>query len=193
MAQAAASELPAELLERARRGDAGALGRLAERYREALLERVRLMLGQEARGCAESLDFVQGAILEALRRQPEGGFASERDLLRWMTAAARNDIRNAVRRRRERALASLSASLSADALVGETPSPASEACHNEELLCLLEALEGLSSEHRRVIELRDLEELSFVDVGRRLGRSEAAAQMLHTRALVRLGKAMRDG
>ena len=194
MPQTRSTEPLASSLARAREGDAGALGALVERFQEPLLARVRLMLGEEARRCAESVDFVQGAILDALRQGAPIPCDDERGLLRWMTAAARNDIRNAATRRREQALSSLSASLSLESIPDRgTPSPPSAAELDEEHLRLVEALEQLDQDQRRAIELRDLDGLSFAEVGRCMERSEAAAQMLHARALLRLGKALRHG
>lgn len=175
------------LWARARRGDSAALGLLVERHRETLLERIRWMLGDEARRRLESVDLLQGVFTELVARAAELDLADEHALLRWMTAVARNDIRDEACRRRERALASLSGSFCA-----ESPgrSPASEAGRNEELLGLIEALECLSADHRRVIELRDLEGLAFEEVGRAMARSAAAAQMLHARAKLRLGRVL---
>ena len=181
------------LLELARSGDAVALERLVERYRAELLDRIRLMLGEEARRQADSVDFLQGVFVEVLARVESGGFSDERGLLRWMTTVARNDIRDRGCRRRELAFASLSGSgsgsLSLDAVrdLGGR-SPATEAGLNEELLRMVEALERLAADHRRVIELRDLEELPFREVGRRMARSPEAAQLLHARAMLRLGR-----
>ena len=179
------------LLDLARAGDPGALCRLVERHRAVLLERIRLMLGEGARRQADSTDFLQEIFVEVLGKIQGSDFHDERSLLRWMTTVARNDIRDRGSRRREHAFASLSDSFSPE-VVGDLGgrSPATEAELNENLLGMLDALEGLAPDHRRVIELRDLEGLSFREVGRMLERSEDAAQVLHARAMLRLGRAL---
>jgi RNA polymerase sigma-70 factor (ECF subfamily) len=48
------------------------------------------------------------------------------------------------------------------------------------------ALETLSADHREVILLRKFEELSFAEIGRRLGKSEDACRMLLARAMTAL-------
>ena len=48
------------------------------------------------------------------------------------------------------------------------------------------AMEGLDELHRQVILLRKFEELSFREIGARLGRSEDACRMLLARALTAL-------
>jgi len=182
---------PSILLERARAGDTEALGRLVERHRTVLLERIRLMLGEEARRQADSVDYLQEVFVEVLAKIQGSDFRDERALLRWMTTVARNDIRDRGHRRRERAFASFSGSLSLDAVGGlDERTPASEADLNEDLLRMIEALEHLAADHRRVIELRDLEGLSFREVGRGMGRSAEAAQALHGRAMLRLGRSL---
>ncbi|MCA8952132.1 MAG: sigma-70 family RNA polymerase sigma factor, partial [Planctomycetes bacterium] len=72
-----------------------------------------------------------------------------------------------------------------------TVTPSVDAARGEDIERLLEALEQLREDDQRVIELRDFEELSFRAIGERLGRSEAAVQMLHARAVTRLGQALR--
>ena len=51
---------------------------------------------------------------------------------------------------------------------------------------LAEALANLSDDHREVIVLRNLEQLAWNEVARRMERSVDAARMLWTRALKQL-------
>jgi RNA polymerase sigma-70 factor (ECF subfamily) len=62
----------------------------------------------------------------------------------------------------------------------------SEAVVSEEAERLGAALETLEPDHREVIVLRKLEELSFKEVAARMGRSEDACRMLLARAMVAL-------
>jgi DNA-directed RNA polymerase specialized sigma24 family protein len=48
----------------------------------------------------------------------------------------------------------------------------------------------LSEEHQQALRLRNQEDLSFEEVGRRLGRSAEAARKLWARALARLAEAL---
>jgi RNA polymerase sigma-70 factor (ECF subfamily) len=48
------------------------------------------------------------------------------------------------------------------------------------------ALETLSPVHREIILLRKFEELSFAEIGQRLGKSEDACRMLLARAMTAL-------
>ena len=167
-----------------------ALGRALERHHARLLERVRLMMGGAARREADSADFTQRTLAAAVKHQHKAPLDDERALLRWLTAIARNQIRDSARRRREESLASLSRELRANP-AAEGPTPSHAAGDAEERLALVEALEEMPEDERRVIELRDLEGLAFAEVGEALGRSSEAARKLHQRALLRLGRQLR--
>jgi len=155
------------------------------RHRERLLARIRALLGERARRRLESGDVLQGVALEWARlpesRRPRGTYS----VLRWGTAVARNDVRDALRKRAP------DSEPPAEPLDTQDPSPATRVEEQEELDHLADAIADLPENHRRVIELRDLSGLSFHDVGVELGCTEAAAQMLHTRALARLGRRLR--
>ena len=170
-----------------------AFAELVDRYREPLLARIRLMLGEEARRRANSVDFLHGAFAELLAEGRTGDLRDETQVLRRVTAIARNNVRDAVRRPRERAFQSLSLSVSGLRPGTDDASPSHEVARREQALALVEALERLSEDHRAVIELRDLEGLDFAAFGEELGRGSDAAQMLHTRAMVKLGILLGDG
>ncbi len=181
-----------ELMQRARSGDRSAQAELFEGVHHRLLDRIRLMMGPEARRLAESSDFLQGVFAEALVSLDGIPAKTEDDLLRWLTAAARNNIRDDVRRRREKAFSSLSRSLSGSVSPSaDTPAPDSEAEWRDELFDLAEALEGIDEKHRRIIELRYLEDLRFAEIAERLDCSTDAARMLLNRALLKVGRLLR--
>lgn len=181
---------PAETLQLWRRlqgGDRSALPDLVERYRGRLHERIRLMMGEPARACAESDDFVNDVLVEVLEPTDALDLQDERALLRWMTTVARNRIRDAVRKQREHVFDALSHSLSGDRRTSRSRSPSSQLVWNEHLHRLAEAMEDLDPKLRTVIELRDLEGLAYAEVGRRMDCDEEQARWLHRKAMVRLG------
>ena len=49
------------------------------------------------------------------------------------------------------------------------------------------------ADQRTVIELRDFDGLRFREIGERLGRTENAVQLLHSRAMMRLATTMKKG
>ena len=183
----AAAQRPfADLVARARAGQTTALDALVQRFGERLMLRVRLMLGEDLRRRAESVDYLQGLFTQVVAELPRARIEDERHFLAWATRIARNDLRDELRKRREHAFESFSASLAAPQQ--SSPSPPSEVALDEQRERVLEALERLDDRQRTVLELRHFEGLTFREAGERMGCSEGAAQMLHTRALARLGR-----
>jgi RNA polymerase sigma-70 factor (ECF subfamily) len=177
------------LVSRAQSGDQEALDQLLHRYQDRLLTRIRLLLGPKAREHAQSTDFLQEVMLEVVRGFQRFQWRDERAFLRWVTQIARNNIRDALRRRREKALESFSSTLFASLDRQASPPPEEQVETQDEIERMLEALEKLSEAHREVIELRDLEGLAYREIATRMNRSsEEAAQMLHARALTALTK-----
>lgn len=182
-----------ELIRSARAGDAGAFGAVVARYRRPLLDRIRLMMGAEARGAAESSDFVQGLFLEIVRDFGSLRGCDERSFLRWATALARNNIRDAVRRQREHAIGNFASSLDWRPANGnvDRPAPSEMIARQEQVDGLVEAMTALPEDYQRVIELRHFDALSFAEIGALMQRSDNAAQILHHRALIQLGELLR--
>lgn len=183
-------EVP-NLLTRARLGDAGARAALFARWQPRMLSRIRLMMGADARRRAESIDFVQGVFVKVLERLASAQFDDEAHVLRWMTAVARNDIRDHVGKQREQALESLSETWD-PRLVRDprTSSPVSHADREDRLVRLVEYLEQLPDHERTVVELHALEGLTFADIAACLGWSDDRARLAHLRGMARLGQWM---
>jgi RNA polymerase sigma-70 factor (ECF subfamily) len=182
------------LLERLRTGDRGALGLLLDRYQARLLGRIRLMMGERARDCADSTDFLQATFLGVLERVEKVDLRDERDLLRWMTWIARNQIRTQVRREREERFESLSVSISGlRAGSGSQQDPLNEIAAAEQVFRLTEAIEELPEDLREIVGLRQLEGLEFQAIGERTGLSEEQVRWRHEKALLRLGRRLSGG
>ena len=175
--------------------DAGRTGLLVpERSVDALVDALlllardrtaRLRMGEEARRQAESVDFLQELFVEVIEGFERAGLKDERGFVRWATRIARNNIRDRVRRRRERALESFSTMLRAGGPGAEGERPSERAMEREEVERLIEGLEGLKPDDQRVIELRDFEGLPFREIARRMGRpSEAAGRRQRPSGLV---------
>lgn len=162
------------------------------RFRDRLLCRIRWMMGDHARGVDDSEDLLGEVEVRVLEQAPSLVWRDGEHFLALATRIARNAIVDRVRRPRLRRLESLTASLQGgDLVTSSRPSPSQDAARGEDLERVLGALELLGDEDQRVIELRHLEGLPFRAIGERMGRSEAAAQMLHARAVTRLGRLLR--
>jgi RNA polymerase sigma-70 factor (ECF subfamily) len=97
---------------------------------------------------------------------------------------ARNRITDVERRPRERAIESLTIEMRWRS--SRTASPHEALAHQDEIEHLVELLESMPEDYRRVIELRHFEALPFRQIGEQLGRSENAAQLLHAQAQTRM-------
>jgi RNA polymerase sigma-70 factor (ECF subfamily) len=186
------------LLALARAGDAQALGRLLELYRNYLTLLARVQFGQRLRGKADPSDVVQEAFLGAYRDFAGFRGTTEAELVSWLRkilattlAALARHYCGTQRRdpRRERELcAELEHSSQAlgDALIAPQSSPSQQAVRREQAVLLADALGQLSEDYREVIVLRQLEGLSFPEVAQRMGRSAEAIKKLWVRALASL-------
>ena len=177
----------AALLAAARAGSSDALGALFARHGPRLLALIRLRLGPSLRAHLESRDILQEAWLKALVHID--GFRGEgtSSFMAWMARIAANEIRDRAdhhgRQRRDAARETPLPNADLDALAANVRSQTSRIALDESLERLERALEALSPEHREVVVLRKLEELSFPEIGERMGRSPDACRQLLARAL----------
>ena len=76
--------------------------------------------------------------------------------------------------------------------VARNSSPSDEAVRHEATLQIRAAIEQLPSEYRRVIDLRNVEGLSYADVAERMGRSVDGVQKLWIRSLAQLRRRLQS-
>lgn len=151
--------------------------------RERLLGRIRQLMGAEVRRSTDSIDVLHGVLSRALEERA----SDPRDpgpFLRWLTALARHRIVDEVRRRREESFEGTAR----ERALSDAPSVTSCLSLQETVQRMLAALHELEPVHRRVIELRCLEELPWLSIAAELGRSEEAARKLYHRSLLHLGR-----
>jgi RNA polymerase sigma factor (sigma-70 family) len=192
-----------DLLQRWHSGDPDALNRILERNLPFIQGLVRKRLGAHLRARAETVDFMQDAMMEFLRYGPRFLLASEAHFRALMAKVVENVIRDrhdrfsAGRRdrRREQPLPERSV-LGLDPMARSVTRPSQAAQRSEEEGWVRLALELLEPEDRQCIQLRVFEDLSFAEMGERLGVQEDAARMRYNRAMPRLArkvKQLRDG
>jgi RNA polymerase sigma-70 factor (ECF subfamily) len=190
------------LLHRARRGDRGALGQLLDSHAAYLTLLARVQIGQRLRGKVDPGDLVQETFLAAHAAFDRFRGASEAEFLAWLRQIFAKQLANLLRRylgtkgrnvRLERPLKpgpDQSSQTSDEVLVAVQSSPSQRAARREQAVLLAEALGRLPEDYREVLVLRDLEELPFTEVARRMGRSVDAVEKLWLRALARLRHTM---
>ena len=177
------------LLRAARQGSREALSELYARCGTRLLAFIRMRMGRSLRAQLESRDILQNTLLKSFQRIEQFEGDGGATLMGWLMRIAENEIRDQVdyhhRQRRD-----VDAAVPIDAggidVAARAASAISAVVAHEEAERLGAALEALDPDHREVIVLRKLEELSFRDVAARMGRSEDACRMLLARAMVAL-------
>ena len=185
------------LLGQAKRGSRSALGKLLTRYRRHLGLLVEVRLGRRLRDKLDVDDLLQEVALEAHRELGRFRGRTEREFLGWLRLVLATTVSNQVRHylgtrqrdpRRERPITCApEGSRTADRnLIAPHSSPSQRASRRERAAILAEALRTLPESYREVIVLRQIEELSFPEVARRMGRSEDSVRNIWIRALARL-------
>ncbi len=177
------------LLRSAKAGSHEAISALLERYAGRLLALIRLRMGPGLRAHLESQDVLQASLMKAFQRINQFERSDVNSLIAWLARIAENEIRDQAdyygRQRRDAArVVTLDAGL--EGVANQVRSLLSGVVLDEGMAQLERALETLDEPYREIIVLRKLEELSFKEIGERLGKSPDACRMLLARALTSL-------
>jgi len=160
-----------ELLELARRGDTQAFDEIVTATRS----RVFALLHQILRNEEDAMDLTQETFIKAWRSL--GKFDGRHPLATWLHRIATNAAIDLIRRRQARPQCELlETDLSVDPASRTAPSapePPGSAMDRGDLRTILDrALATLSPEHRAVIVLREIEELSYGEIAERMKTSQ---------------------
>jgi RNA polymerase sigma-70 factor, ECF subfamily len=195
---------PVEFLRRSL-GDAEALGKIWQRYRERLRRVVGLRLDRRLQGRIDASDVLQEAFVdfagrvEEYVRQPDLPFYLWLRLLtgqrlqllhRHHLGAQMRDAGREVSLHRGAMPQATSVSLAAQ-LLGRFTSVTQAVQRAEMQLILQEAINGMDPIDREVVALRHFEELSNEETAQVLGIKPSAASTRHVRALKRLREVLR--
>jgi RNA polymerase sigma-70 factor (ECF subfamily) len=197
-----ASDETAQLVARAKAGEAGALNELFTRYHRLMVEVARRRIGPQLRLKEEPDDLAQTTFREAARDFRNYEYRGETSLVHWLMQILQNKIRDkaefysAGKRdlRRERAIEGGSSEGGEDQPApAEPPSPDPSTTvivsREENLRALHAALEHLSPEHRQAIALVFFEGRQLREAGEIMdGRTEDAVRMMLNRAKDRLAE-----
>jgi RNA polymerase sigma-70 factor (ECF subfamily) len=160
----------AELVERSRRGDTHAFDALITTHRE----RVYMIAQHILRNSEEALDVTQETFLRAWKNLAR--FDGAATLASWLSRIATNASIDLVRRRNAHPQTEFDAApMAIDAASRTTPSqpasPADSLDHAEIRERFQRALDTLSPEHRAVIVLKEIEDLSYQEIADSVGCS----------------------
>ena len=138
---------------------------------------------------ASPSDLVQKTMVDAWQHFPGFKGRSQAQFRAWLKAILTHIALNDRRRQR----ASPIDESSAQQFIDTRSSPSQAAQKHASREALDAALDRLPERHRAVIRFRVWDQLSFGEIGDRLGISEDAARMLYGRAIAKLRESMRPG
>jgi RNA polymerase sigma-70 factor (ECF subfamily) len=183
------------LIERACRGDQAARQELLLRHQERLRQMILVRMDRRLAARLDPSDVVQDVFADAcqklsdyLRRRPLPFYPWLRQLA-WEHLVKLHQRHIGAQKRsitREQPWDRALSDDSALALAGGPPaaaSPSAQVLREELRRRVRDALERLPEQHREVLVLRYLEQLSMRDVAAVLGASEGAVRVRHLRAL----------
>jgi RNA polymerase sigma factor (sigma-70 family) len=168
-----------ELVERAKKGDTGAYEVLVKRY-QGIAQRTAYVVTGDA-GDAE--DAAQSAFIKAY--QALGRFRSDAAFRPWLLKIVANEARN--RRRSAGRREGLRLRLEGDPPREDAaPSPEAAVLAGERRRALVEALNSLKEDERRVIALRYLLDLSEKEMAAAMGVAKGTVKSRLARAMKKL-------
>jgi len=187
-----------QLVVLAKSGDKSAINQLYSVYSERVRWMVRFRMGKELRSKLESMDLVQDTLIHALSGLEDFTYKNEGDFVRWLSKIAENELRGSLKKlhaekrdiRREVRLGNYGPTTNDKSIKADEPinatTPSVIMSKKEDLSKLEEAIDGLKPEYREIIVWAKIDELSYKEIGARLGKSVDAVGMLLSRAMVAL-------
>lgn len=181
-----------EMLNRWNGGEQEALGELLAHHLDWITDYVHGRIGGQLRGRAETMDFVQASMVDFLKHGPRFEIPDESAFRALLARVAENNIRDHHRHfNRKKRDIKRTEPLGSNSVLGANKGvtrPSQHAQRDESIAMVRVALELLDPQDRQIVLLREFEELSFAEVGKRMDVSEGAARMRFGRALPRLAE-----
>ena len=174
----APADVDAELVERARDGDATAFGELVTRHRELAMRVARVVAP-----AADLEDAVQEAFVKAWFALPR--FRPGAPFRPWLCRIVANEAKNGTRSARRREALSLRAAPHGE-LDTTTSSPETAALVRDEAEALVRAMNGLRGDDRLVIAYRWLFEMSEMEMAEALDVPVGTVKSRLSRAMTKL-------
>jgi RNA polymerase sigma-70 factor, ECF subfamily len=186
------------LLDRVAAGDKAALDDLLARHRDSLRALVEVRLDPAVRARVDPSDVVQEALADAARRLPDYLKRRPMPFHLWAKKAAYERTLKARRTHRaerrdvgrEAARSDHSSVALAHSLICRRPTPSQAAEGSEAAQRVARALDDLAEADREILLLRQVDDLSYEEIGPLLDIDPAAARQRYGRALIRLERAL---
>lgn len=189
------------LLSEARGGDEASMGKLLQQYRNYLSVLAATQFRHRLKSRVDPSDVVQDALLRACKHFGQFRGTTNPELVAWLRKILVNSLAQFVEQhvlaerrdvRREMSIQQIGADLEqstaqlASLLPASGVSPSRAVQREEESILLADRLAQLPDDYREVLVLRNLQELPFEEVARRMQRTAGATRMLWLRAMEKL-------
>lgn len=185
------------LIEQARDGDMHAKSELAKQVQGYLSMMADRNLNPAIRSNVNPSDIVQHTLIRMVDGIDDFRGTSRAEFFGWLNRIVHNESSRANRHfrskkrdvSRERPMASRESGSSFFAEPSDSqPTPQTSALSKERIQLLYKLLKQLPEDYAEVIRLRNLEQLSFREIGEKMDRTEAAANKLWARAIEKFQK-----
>jgi RNA polymerase sigma-70 factor (ECF subfamily) len=188
-----------DVVRRAIAGDRAALDGLLAAYYPRLAAHVAPKLPGDLRGTLAVEDVLQEAFLDAFEAIGTAKAESGQSFYSWLVAIVEHRMLDLIRAARtakrgggwsplDAQSASMVGMLQQVAVTSRTPS--SSAAGHEAISAVESALELLPEDYRKAVRMRYVDGLTVAEAAARMGRTEAAVEMLCHRALKQLATLM---
>ncbi len=189
-----------DLIERVRDGSVNSLGELLQLYRNYLTVLASTQIDNRLRRRMSTSDLVQETMLAAHRDFGQFRGGSEGEFVAWLRKILCNSLSHAVEKhvhakkrdlRREVALERVAKNIDDSMMrlsrlaVDRAPTPSQVMARSELATELADQLAKLKDSYRDVIVYRNLQSLSFEEIGGRMDIKPGAARMLWLRAIAK--------
>jgi len=191
------------LVKRLSEGDEIALEILLERHLPSLRAFVRGKLGAELRSLESASDLVQSTCREVLRNRERFQHPGPDAFRHWLFTTASRKVSNRLRERHAmkrdagpEVRVGSSEEVSESRLLavyGRFSSPSHRLGIQDEIARVERALDNLPEDHREVVLLAHVAELSRAEIAGRLGKTEVAVRSILHRALSRIAADLDTG
>jgi len=160
-------------VRRAQAGDLKAYSEMVKRHQDRVFRYLLRMLGSHE----DALELTQEAFIKAWQALPQ--WQPEAQFRTWLFRIANNTALDALRRRKLVEFVPLEDSFDTP---GSEPDPERQAQATQEVRQLEANMKKLAPEHRQILLLREVEEMSYEEIGRVLSLSEGTVKSRLARA-----------
>jgi len=184
-----------DLVQNALRGHEDAISALYQLYEQPLIAVIRGQLGLKLRGRLESRDLVQSMWKDVLDDMHDFKYQGAKSFFNWLVTRLIHKIQMKARyfsagKRNVDRLFRIRGEDSSDLGVSmpsaNDPTPSQEAIGNEQLDKLIRLLERFPETQRRIMIYRMRDNMSYDEIGKKLGKSKAAVSKMYARSIKRL-------